>query len=130
MIYQVTANLAVDRIEPSIAFFEKVGFEVSVQVPEDDHIGFAILVHGSNQVMLQTRTCLIADDAAFAAAAATGPVMLFITVPSLADIVAKLEGQTIILKERETFYGAKEVTYSEPGGHFVTFAEFAEQETE
>lgn len=128
MISQVTANLAVDRVEPSAAFFKKVGFEQTVEVPEGDHLGFAILVHGQNQVMLQTRTSIRDDSDAFLDAVDGGPSLLYVTVPDLAAIVGALTDYPIDMQERTTFYGAREVGYREPGGHIVTFAQFPKEE--
>lgn len=131
MILQVTPNLVADRIEPSVAFFEKVGFNLDVQVPEGDHIGFAILVNGKNQVMYQTRQSLRDDAEAFLPAAnATGPSLLFITVSDIEAIAHALEGYEVIMKMRDTFYGAKEISFLEPAGHVVTFAEFKDRPSE
>lgn len=131
MILQLTPNLTVDRIEPSIEFFKKVGFTVDVTVPEGDHFGFAILVNGKNQVMYQTRQSLIEDAHAFEEAAnATGPSMLFITVSDVQAVADALADYPIMVPMRDTFYGAKEISLKEPGGHVVTFAEFGEQTSE
>lgn len=128
MIQQVTANLVVDRIEPSIPFFEKIGFSLDVQVPEGDHIGFAIFVNGTNQIMFQTRESLREDSEAFLPAAdSTGPSLLFITVGNVEAIAEKLTGYEVIMQMRNTFYGAKEISFLEPGGHVMTFAEFADR---
>lgn len=128
MIIQVTPNLFADRIEPSIDFFKKVGFNLDVEVPEDDHIGFAILVNGPNQVMYQTRQSLRDDSEAFLPAAdGTSPSLLFITVSDVEGVAQALEGYEIIMKMRDTFYGAKEISFLEPAGHVVTFAEFADR---
>lgn len=128
MITQLTPNLAVDRIEPSAEFFSKVGFEVTVQVPEGDHMGFAILVNGTQQVMFQTRTS-IKDDCPEIEDASTGsPVLLFITVPDVKAVAKALEGYEVAMNWRETFYGATEIGYREPGGHIVTFAQFKPEE--
>lgn len=131
MILQLTPNLVVDRIEPSVAFFEKVGFSLDVQVPEEDHIGFAILVNGKNQVMYQTRQSLAEDDEAFIPAAESkGPSLLFITVSDVEAVAAALDGYEVVMKMRDTFYGAKEISFLEPAGHVVTFAEFSEEAKE
>ena len=127
MIQQVTSNLAVDRIEPSAAFFEKIGFEITVQVPEGDHMGFAILAQGNNQMMFQTSDSLIEDNVAFTAASTMQPAMLYITVDDLDAIKQALSGYEINMTERETFYGAREIGYLEPGGHIVTFAHFPDR---
>ena len=44
------------------------------------------------------------------------------------DLFAKVEqalaGRELAFPRRTTFYGATEVGYREPGGHYVTFAQF------
>jgi len=127
MIDQLTANLPVDTIEPSAAFFAKIGFEVAVRVPDEGPMDFAILMHGSQQVMYQTKKSLIDDSPAFAAAANVAPVLLYITVPDVKAVAAVLEGHEVSMDWRETFYGAKEIGFTEPGGHMVTFAEFPDR---
>jgi hypothetical protein len=71
MILQSTPVLFVDRIEPSEAFFEKLGFERTVGVPEGDGpegegMGFIIMMQGGRSdsglgVMLQTRASAAND---------------------------------------------------------------------
>ena len=127
MIKEVTANLVVDRIEPSADFFAKVGFEINMQVPEGNHMGFALLKSGDAQLMYQTRESLKEDSATFEKAYdGRTPSMLFITVEDVAAVETSLAGYKVMMPMRDTFYGAREITYEEPGGHYVTFAEFAE----
>jgi len=125
MIDSITPVLPVDRIEPSITFFEKVGFAKTVEVPEGDHIGFAILSDGKIEIMYQTTTS-IAEDSGMTGGT---PVLLFVKVQDI-DAVAKAMGDSydIVMPRRETFYGATEIGYREPGGHIVTFAQFAPEE--
>jgi uncharacterized glyoxalase superfamily protein PhnB len=139
MITQLTPNLAVDRIEPSAEFFRKVGYELAVQVPEQvseqvsgqvdgaERMGFAIMANGDQQVMLQTVTS-IREDCPEVEDAATGrPVLLFVTVPDVKAVAKALDGYEIAMDWRETFYGATEIGFREPGGHIVTFAQFKEE---
>lgn len=126
MIQQLTPNLPVEVIEPSAEFFGKVGFDVAVRVPEEGPMGFAILMNGNQQVMYQTRDSLVEDSPVFGAASDVAPVMLYITVEDVKSVAAKLSGYEVAMDWRETFYGATEISYKEPGGHLVTFAEFPE----
>ncbi|TNE64613.1 MAG: VOC family protein [Alphaproteobacteria bacterium] len=128
MIQSLTPVVPVERIEPSAAFFAKVGFAVTVSVPEDDHMGFAILSSGTAEVMYQTRSLIEEDSEAFKAAAQTTPVLLFVQVDDIEAVEAALQGEEIVMPRRETFYGSKETGYREPGGHIVTFAQFPPQE--
>ncbi len=45
MILQSTPVLFVDKIDPSEAFFAKLGFERTVEVEEDGGVGFVIMMH-------------------------------------------------------------------------------------
>lgn len=125
MINSITPVLPVDRIEPSADFFAKVGFKVTTEVPEGDHIGFAILSDGKTELMYQTSTSIKEDTDIVGGS----PVLLFVTVPDI-EAVAKALGDSfeVVMPRRQTFYGATEIGYREPGGHIVTFAQFAAEE--
>ena len=36
-----------------------------------------------------------------------------------------MKGVEIVMPERKTFYGAREIGVKDPAGHIITFAEFA-----
>ena len=50
------------------------------------------------------------------------------TEAELDAIEAALASHPIFLPRRTTFYGADETGYIEPGGHYVTFAQFAKED--
>ncbi len=127
MIKSLTPVLPVNRIEPSLAFFERVGFEKLDEVPEGDHLGFVILANGEIQLMYQTRTSIKGDHDVLPNETDGTPALIYITVTDLDAIAEALEGFNLIMPERTTFYGAREIGYCEPGGHVVTFAQFAER---
>ena len=127
MIESATPVLPVDRIEASIEFFSRVGFEKVTEVPEGDHLGFVILMQGSVQIMYQTRTSILEDSGMLAGEGEGAPVLLFLKTDDLDACKAALEGYDIAMPERTTFYGAREIGYREPGGHIVTFAEFSDE---
>jgi catechol 2,3-dioxygenase-like lactoylglutathione lyase family enzyme len=125
-ITRATAVLFVAAIEPSLAFWrDAVGFTVSVSVPEGDALGFAALERDGTEVMLQTYASLAHDMPHAAKAARDGSSFLFIEVDDLADIERRLAAYEPAMPRRQTFYGSEETGYREPGGHFVTFAQFA-----
>ena len=126
-IQSITAVLPVERIEPSIAFFDRLGFNGDVQVPEDDHIGFVILTHGDTQLMYQTYSSIEADSGGFDAIQKGAPTAVYIVVSNIEAIAAALEGFEVTIPRRTTFYGADEIGYREPGGHLITFAEFPKE---
>ncbi len=125
---QLTPILFVEAIEPCLDFWEKgLGFERLGEVPGDDGLAFVMLGKGEAQVMYQTRKSLVDDLPDLAAALPEScPSFLYLRVDDLGPVIAGLEalGSEVTVKRRETFYGADEIGYKEPGGHFVVFAHF------
>lgn len=121
---KITAVLPVAAIEPSLSFWEAVGLTRTVEVPHGDALGFVILAGRDLEVMLQTHASIADDMPALAEAARRGPTFLFIEVDDIDAIEQALAGRDQAFPRRTTFYGATEVGYREPGGHYVTFAQF------
>jgi uncharacterized glyoxalase superfamily protein PhnB len=122
-----TPVLLVDAIEPSLPFWqERLGFGRPMEVPDEGHerLGFVILTNGVVEVMCQTVTSLEKDVPQQAATYRGDKTHLFIEVEDVDAIAASLEGFEIVLPRRQTFYGSTEIGYREPGGHYVTFAQF------
>jgi hypothetical protein len=125
-ISKATPVLFVERIERSLPFFAAVGFAKVMDVPHGEHLGFCILNDGKVELMLQSYDSL-AEDMPQLVDAARGRTFLFVEVPDLAAVEVALAGHSIFLPRRKTFYGADETGYIEPGGHYVTFAQFAKE---
>ena len=123
-ISKATPILFVERIERSLPFFAAVGFSKVMEVPHGDDLGFCILNDGRIEPMLQSYGSLT-DDMPQLNDAARGRSFLFVEVPDLAAVEAALAGHTVYMPRRSTFYGSEETGYVEPGGHYVTFAQFA-----
>lgn len=121
---KVTPLAVVDEIEPSLDFWEsRLGFERVAEVPRGEQLGFVMLKNGEVEIMLQSRAS-VEDDLGLLTAELKGcPSVMYIGVPSLDPIVEALTGQEVVVGERKTFYGAREIFYREPSGHIVGFAE-------
>lgn len=131
---KTTAVVVVDRIEPVVEFWKKVGVEKVMDVPEGEgasaRLGFAILAGPGVEVMYQTSSSVIADLGASAApeyraAFRTSPqqAYLFVEVASIAEIGRTMADEKLVMPYRETFYGAKELAYDDRAGNIVIFAE-------
>ncbi len=131
---KVTAVAVVERIEPVLEFWTRVGVEQVMDVPEGEganaRLGFAILAGPGVEVMYQTSSSVQADLVASAApsyraAFRTAPqqAYLFVEVASIADVERALAGEKLVMPYRETFYGAKELGYDDRAGNIVIFAE-------
>ncbi len=126
MLEKLTPILHLEAIEPVLSFWtERLGFEITAQVPEGDRLGFVMMERDGVEVMLQTRASVEADVPTLADVPVGGAI-LYIQVSDLDAIAAALEGADIVVPRRTTFYGADEIFVREPGGNIVGFAEFAE----
>jgi uncharacterized glyoxalase superfamily protein PhnB len=129
---KATPVLLVDRIEPVIAFWKKLGVTPTTEVPDgatnDGRLAFVILAAEGIEIMYQTVNSVKEDlvkSAAIKEAFRTGPqqAMLFIEVSDLTEVQRQLHGERLIMPLRTTFYGSTEVGYTDPAGNIVIFAE-------
>jgi hypothetical protein len=121
---KITAVLIVEEIEKSLPFWvDRMGFVKTVDVPEGDRHGFVILARDGAELMMQTVGSVRKDEPKFAPDGIyTKGAALFIEVKDFADTRKRLEGYPIVMPERVTFYGMREIGVSEPSGHTVIFA--------
>jgi uncharacterized glyoxalase superfamily protein PhnB len=128
-IEKATPIIVVDAVEPCLPFWtEKLGFEVTVTVPHEDRIGFAILQKGDVELMYQSRGSVDADLGASGAPKTLGKDLaastttLFVEVERLDDVLAVLADTPVVVPRRQTFYGMDEVFVRPPCGTLVGFA--------
>jgi len=125
-VQKITTVLAVESVEPSVEFWEgRLGFEVTVTVPHEDKLGFAILVKDGTEVMLQSVASSLSDLGATTGEVNGRSAALFIEVDDLSAVESALAGYPIEMARRTTFYGMHEIGVREPGGHFIVFAQKA-----
>lgn len=129
LMKKATPVLIVEAVEPALPFWvDGLGFEKTVEVPEGDRLGFVILVGHGTEVMLQTRASLDAEvDGQGLSERMRQPVgggVLFVEVPDLEALRARVEGFEVVVPHRRTAYGADELWVREPGGNLVGFAQF------
>ena len=117
----LTPILIVDAIEPCLDFWMRLGFTVTVQVPDGDSIGFVILNNGPVEIMYQTRAS-VAKDAPHMADFPSSSV-LYIHVTNIDQVIEAVAGAPVLIEKRTTFYGAIEFSVREPGGSAVSFSE-------
>jgi uncharacterized glyoxalase superfamily protein PhnB len=118
---KLTPNLIVDSIEDGLKFWvDRLGFEKTVEVPEGDRLGFVILKRGAVELMLQSRASLLKDVPPIA----DGPhrAVVYLEVADLDAIKKALRDWPMVIAERTTPYGAREIVVRDPGGHVVFFS--------
>lgn len=120
---KITPVLIVDEIEPSLKFWiDRLGFEKTVEVPEGDKLGFVILQKDGAEVMLQSRASVQKDVGPAADAVLKAGSSLYIEIDDFNDVLMRVNGMEVIVPDRTTFYGMREIAVRESGRHLVAFA--------
>ncbi|HEY1240211.1 MAG TPA: VOC family protein [Bryobacteraceae bacterium] len=120
---KLTPVVIVDEIEKSLPFWiDRMGFQKTVDVPDGDRLGFAIVARDGAEVMFQTLASVLKDEPRFAKDGLSRVASLFIEVDDFDDVRRRLKGYPIEMAERTTFYGMREIGVFEPSGHIVVFA--------
>jgi len=115
--------LPVDRIEPCLPFWiERLGFREVARVPETGERVFSLITSGNVTVMYQTRASIEKDEPALRERP-LGGAALYLRVSDIAKVIELVQGAEVIGEPRDTFYGMREVSVREHGGHVVTFAQ-------
>ena len=127
----LTPVIFVDGIEPCLAFWEFLGFEKTMEVPEGegDKAGFVAMQRGTVAIMYQSRASLREDLPVLAEGPlSTSGISLYLKVNDLEDVKRRLRGAPLLFPERTTFYGAREIGARAPCGTAVVFAEFSQDD--
>lgn len=123
-VKRITPVLLVKEIEPLVPFWvDRLGFAKTIEVPEGNKLGFVTFQKGSVEVMYQTYSSVEKDaPKEVSATAGKGPSYLYMEVDNFDTVLASMQGVKIVMPVRTAFYGMKEFSVQDPGGHFITFA--------
>ncbi len=124
-VNKITPVLFAAEIEPCVKFWvERFGFEKTVEVPEGNKLGFAMLQKGGVELMYQSFASVDKDaPASTAEAVRKGPTFLYVEVQNLDSVIGALKGAEVVMPVRITFYGSREIGVTDPAGHYITFAQ-------
>jgi len=134
LFHKTTPVLVVERVEPVLSFWNKLGMEPGVKVPDesagDGRLAFVVLAAEGFEVMYQTVASITGDTVASASdkkAFRLEPqqTTLYVEVGDLGQVERKLAGEHLVMPRRKTFYGATEIGYADPAGNIVIFSEHA-----
>jgi len=120
---KLTPVLYVHTIEPCLDLWvNRLGFAKTVAMPESGPADFVILKKGKVEVMYQTIASVAHDIPAYAGRA-TGETNLFMEVANIDAVERALQGLTLAVPRRKTFYGSTEVGVKDAGGNTILFAQ-------
>ncbi len=124
-VKRITAVLLVKEIEPVIPFWvDRLGFTKTIEVPDGNRLAFVAFQKGATEVMYQTYESVEKDaPKQVSETARKGPSYLYMEVDNLDAVLAAMKDAKIVMPVRTAFYGMKEFSVQDPGGHFITFAQ-------
>jgi uncharacterized glyoxalase superfamily protein PhnB len=124
-VKRLTTVLLVKDIEPLIPFWvDRLGFAKTIEVPDGNKLAFAAFQKGPAEVMYQTYASVEKDaPKEVAATAGKGPTYLYMEVDNLDAVLAAMKDVKLVMPVRTAFYGMREFSVQDPGGHFITFAQ-------
>jgi uncharacterized glyoxalase superfamily protein PhnB len=124
-VKRITPVLLVKEIEPLLPFWvDRLGFSKTIEVPDGNKLAFVTFEKGPAEVMYQTYASVEKDaPKEVAATAGKGPTYLYVEVDDLDAVLAAIEDVKLVMPVRTAFYGMREFSVQDPGGHFLTFAQ-------
>ncbi|HEY0272035.1 MAG TPA: VOC family protein [Chitinophaga sp.] len=123
VMQSLSPNLFVRDIRLSMAFYEMLGFEKTMSVPENPPYDWAMLTSGPVTIMLQTLESLGKELPEIQRDKTGGSLLLYIKREEVTRFYESLRGKVTVLKGLEkTFYGATEFTIIDTDGYVLTFA--------
>ena len=124
-VKRITPVLLVKEAEPLIPFWvDRLGFTKTIEVPDGNKLAFVAFQKGSTEVMYQTYASVEKDaPKEVSRTAGKGPTYLYMEVDNLDAVLAVMKDVRVVMPVRTAFYGMKEFTVEDPGGHFITFAQ-------
>lgn len=128
-VKRLAPNLYVEDVRPCVAFWERLGFVKTMEVPDGQAgkgLAFAKMNKGDFEVMYGSYASL-ANEGGGLRKLLNGPAFLFIEVANLDEAVAATKDSEIVAAVHTTFYGSKEITVKDPGGNIITFAQFPKE---
>jgi len=124
-VKRLTPVLLVKDIEPVIPFWvDRLGFTKTIEVPDGNKLGFVTFQKGAAEVMYQTYASVEKDaPKEVAATVGKGPTYLYMEVDNLDAVLAAMKDVKLVMPVRTAFYGMREFSVQDTGGHFITFAQ-------
>lgn len=119
----LSPNIFVSDIDKTIAFYQSIGFELAMTVPETAPFNWVMMTSGSVVFMFQTFESL-GDELPEIKRESGGSLLFYIKMRNLRAFYEKVKnGGSMVKGLEKTFYGATEFSLVDNNGYLLTFAE-------
>ncbi len=120
----LTPNIFVRDMERSITFYETLGFQLTMHVPDEKPYVWAMLSCGSVSMMIQSFESLGTELPEIDRTQNGGSLLMYIRTTGIRAFFESIKNKVEVVKGLEkTFYGATEFTVKDADGFLLTFAE-------
>lgn len=116
-------NIFVLDINNTIEFYKQLGFTLTMTVPEEGDIVWAMMKNDQVTFMFQTFDSL-GNDLPQINRTAGGSLLFYIHVKNIRELHSRLQNKVTLLTQLEkTFYGATEFSILDNNNYILTFAQ-------
>lgn len=119
----ISPNIFVRDINKTITIYKQLGFKLSMSVPEEGDLIWAMMSCGNVNFMFQTFDSL-GDDIPEISRQDGGSLLFYIQIKEIRQFHEQIKNKVKVIKGLEkTFYGATEFSILDNNGYVLTFAE-------
>ncbi len=119
----LSPNIFVSDIDKTIAFYQSIGFELTMTVPETAPFNWVMMNCGGVVFMFQTFESL-GSELPEIKRESGGSLLFYIKMRNLRTFYEKVKnGGSVVKGLEKTFYGAIEFSLVDNNGYLLTFAE-------
>ena len=120
----LTVNIFVNDIDKTVAFYNQLGFAITMRVPEQGDLIWAMLTNNNVSIMVQTFESLGNELPDIDRKQLGGALLFYINIKQIRSFFDEIKDKVEVVKGiNKTFYGATEFTIKDVDGYHLTFAE-------
>lgn len=120
----ISPNIFVNDINETIKFYQNIGFETVMTVPEEEDFVWVMMSRGNVSFMFQTFESL-GSELPEISREDGGSLLLYIQMNGVRTFYEQIKDKVTIVKDLEqTFYGATEFAIQDLNNYVLTFAEY------
>ena len=121
---RLTPNLIVSDVEASLRFYEDLGFDRSMTVPEHSPFAFASVTNGPVKIFFTARSTATKEEPQMSDLALGGGNIMFIEVDGVDTLHERIAPFVkVVMSLRTQWFGMREFAVQDPDGYVITFAE-------
>lgn len=120
---KLSPNLMVEDVKSSVELYKKLGFEISMAVPDEINPIWTAITNNEVEIMLQQRSSLEEEYEYLAGKNTGGTFTLFIETSNIDELynTCKTNEIEIIKDMNKTFYGTQEFAILDNDNYILVF---------